>query len=249
MLYIYKEKSFFEEIKNSSFSIIIKITISLLLFIIFGSFLLYIIYLTFNIIAKNIVIPIQNVNYMLKGINIGGIFRLEYLNFLNNKQDENHEKLEEIILNENMNKKDNNDLNKEKDNNNLNKSYINNDSLLNIDNIKNSNNNEIEIYSYSDFFKKYDKDTNNIKKEFNFYDFDDELLQYRPFEIDILLKSLADLKIAINLTSSERELYQIVEYSQSEEIFRNNKEKEGVEICQSNIGNLESQLLKFDKSI
>ena len=74
-------------------------------------------------------------------------------------------------------------------------------------------------------------------------------MQYRPFEIDILLKSLADLKIALNLTSSERELYQIVEYSQSEEIFRNNKENEGVEICQSNIGNLESQLLKFDKAI
>ena len=249
IIYIYDEKSFLEKIKNNSFLIIIEIIISLLLFIIFGSFLLYIIYLTFNIIAKNIVIPIQNVNYMLKGINIGGIFRLEYLNFLNQKQDENHEKLEDIILNGNMNKKDYNYLSGEKDNNNLNKSYIDKDSLLKLDNIKNSNNNEIEIYSYSDFFKKYDKDTNNIKKEFNFYDFDDELLQYRPFEIDILLKSLADLKIAINLTSSERELYQIVEYSQSEEIFRNNKEKEGVEICQSNIGNLESQLLKFDKAI
>ena len=83
IIYIYDEKSFLEKIKNNSFLIIIEIIISLLLFIIFGSFLLYIIYLTFNIIAKNIVIPIQNVNYMLKGINIGGIFRLEYLNFLN----------------------------------------------------------------------------------------------------------------------------------------------------------------------
>ena len=55
--------------------------------------------------------------------------------------------------------------------------------------------------------------------------------------------------MAINLTSSERDLYNIVDYSISEEIFRNNKKNDGVEVCQSNIGNLESQLLKFDKAI
>ena len=114
IIYIYNEKTFLEKIKNNSYSLFSEIFLFLLLFIIFGSSLLYIIYLTFNILAKNIVIPIQNVNYMLKGINIGGIYRLDYLNFINKTRDENHEKLEDIIFNENINKTRDNELNKEK---------------------------------------------------------------------------------------------------------------------------------------
>ena len=64
-----------ELVKYSS-SIIIKIILELLLFIIFGYGLLYIIYLTFNTLAKHIVIPIKHLIYMLKGINIGGENRL-----------------------------------------------------------------------------------------------------------------------------------------------------------------------------
>ena len=79
-----------------------------LIFLIFGYGLLYIIYLTFNNLSKNIVIPIKNSNYMLKGINIGGENRLKYLNFLQKKQDENLEKLEKMNLLENKkNKKEN----------------------------------------------------------------------------------------------------------------------------------------------
>ena len=64
----------------------------------FGPGLLYLVVLSFNILAKYIVIPIKNVNYMIKGINIGGENRLEYLEFLKKKQDENIEMLEKIYM-------------------------------------------------------------------------------------------------------------------------------------------------------
>ena len=51
------------------------------------------------------------------------------------------------------------------------------------------------------------------------------------------------------LTSEDREVNKIINYSHSEEIFRNFKNKEGAIICQSNIGNLQGQLLKYDKAI
>ena len=50
----------------------LKIILELIIFVVFGSGLLYLIYLTLNVLSKYIVIPIKNVNYMLKGINIGG---------------------------------------------------------------------------------------------------------------------------------------------------------------------------------
>ena len=58
-----------------------------------------------------------------------------------------------------------------------------------------------------------------------------------------------DLKQALILTSTDQNVEQLIEYSNSEEIFRNFKNKEGTTICQSNIGNLLTQLLKFDKAI
>ena len=60
---------------------------------------------------------------------------------------------------------------------------------------------------------------------------------------------LIDLKGALIITSTEQQVEQIINYSNSEEIFRSFKNKEGASICQSNIGNLQSQLLKFDKAI
>ena len=64
-----------------------------------------------------------------------------------------------------------------------------------------------------------------------------------------LIKSLMNLKGSINLTSSDGEINQIIDYCKSEDIFRNYKNKEGSIICQSNIGNLQSQLMEFDKAI
>ena len=220
IIYIYNEQLFFQKYNYYS-SLFIKIILMVIVFIIFGFGLLYIIYLTFNALSKHIVIPIKNINYMLKGIHIGGMHRLEYLKYLNKKQDENIEKLEKI-LNKNINESNNN---------------LDNNTLY-----YNKNNNK-------DLDKEYDEESNYISKEFNFYDFDDQLLQYRPFEIDNLIKKLMNLKKALILTSEDRGINKIINYSFSEEIFKNLKNREGAIICQSNMGNLQSQLLKYDKAI
>ena len=52
IIYIYKDHLFFDKIDNYTSSIEVKIILELLLFIIFGSGLLYIIYLTFNSYKK-----------------------------------------------------------------------------------------------------------------------------------------------------------------------------------------------------
>ena len=80
IIYIYNNNLFYEEFKNEM-KIYVQVIIEAITFIVFGSGLLYLVALSFNILAKYIVIPIKNVNYMLKGINIGGENRLEYLNF------------------------------------------------------------------------------------------------------------------------------------------------------------------------
>ena len=100
-----------------------------------------------------------------------------------------------------------------------------------------------------DYEEKFDMESEYIEKEINFYGFDEELLQYRPLEIDHLVKVLLDLKGALLLTSTDHQVEELINYSNSEVIFRNFKNKEGASICQSNIGNLQSQLLKFDKAI
>ena len=245
IIYIYKDQLFFEKLikYNSSFGI--EIILELLLFIIFGSGLLYIIYLTFNTLAKYIVIPIKNVNYMLRGINIGGGNRLKYLDFLKKTQDEKLEQLEKIYLIENANyiyKKDN-ELIEENEN-----ILINNyeqDLMINPKDY--SNNKEKKLFSK--FNKKYDEESNYIEKECCFYDFDEQLLQFRPFEIERLIESLMDLKSALYLASKDRQTENIIDYSNSEKIFMDFKNKEGAVICQSNIGNLQSQLKEFDKAI
>ena len=68
-------------------------------------------------------------------------------------------------------------------------------------------------------------------------------------EIEHLIKSLIDLKGVLILTSQDRETERIIDYSSSEEIFRNFKNNKGSTICHSNIGNLQSQLLQYDKAI
>ena len=75
------------------------------------------------------------------------------------------------------------------------------------------------------------------------------MLQYRPLEIDYLTKSSMDLKDAKAFTSKDREEKNIINYAYSEKVFRNFQNKEGSIICHSNIGNLQSRLLKYDKAI
>ena len=187
---------------------------------------------------------------MLKGINIGGENRLDFLKFLKKRRDDNIEKLENAYLYEQLkNKKEfeqfqDTDIGDDSGNEYLGKNNIINESNANQ---KESNNNKIN--TYSDLNKKYDEESDYIEKEINFYDFDEQLLQYRPLEIENLMKSIMNIKKALILTSSDNEVKKIINYSNSENIFSNFKNKKGSIICQSNIGNLQSQLLKYDKAI
>ena len=247
IVYVYNDELLLKEIEPYTSSIIIKIILELLFFIIFGCSLLYIIFLTFHYLTKYIVIPIKNVNYMLKGINIGGNKRLEYLGFLQKKQDENIENLEYFFVDENQNI--NNAIEQIGKNIEINNDIYNqdNENLINKFDIEKKKKEEKKKYSELD--KKFDEESDYIEQEFNFNEFDEKLLEYRPLEIDNLVKSLIDLKSALILTSADRHIEQLIHYSQSEDIFRNYKNKEGEIICQSNLGNLQSQLLKFDKAI
>ena len=51
------------------------------------------------------------------------------------------------------------------------------------------------------------------------------------------------------MTSSDQTKEHIIDYSNSENIFRNFKNKERETICESNIGNLQSQLLNYENAI
>ena len=88
-----------------------------------------------------------------------------------------------------------------------------------------------------------------IENEINFYHFDQNLLQDRPSDINNLINSMIDLKRALALSSTEQKKEQIINYSYSGKIFDNFKNKEAMDICQSNIGNLEIQLHEYDKAI
>ena len=255
IIYIYNDDLFLSKFFSDSSSIVIQIILEIAIFIIFGWGLLYIIYLTFNTLVKHIVIPIKNVNYMLKGINIGGKYRLDYLDYLKKRQDDNLEKLEKMYLLENYN--NNNDDN---NNNVLNEEGLtdvisDNDYNIIENNEQDGNKNIIDtdINNKSkindDYNKTYDEESNYIEKENNFYDFDEALLQFRPLEIENLVKLLIDIKRALQLTSYDQSVMKIIDYSYSKDIFRNFKNKEGTSICQSNIGNLQIQLLKYDKAI
>ena len=254
VIYVYNNKLFIEEIKKED-DIKRKIILCLLIIFIFGSGLLYLITLSFNTLAKYIVIPIKNGNYMLKGINIGGKNRLDYLNLLRKRQDENAEIFEQLNLDEN-DINNNNDLNNNDENNKKN-DLIEDSPLIDKDgNIEKENEKDIDntenngkINSNLNNYQKYEKENEFIEKEIIFYNFNEQLLQYRPLEINRLIKELIELKRALLLTSSEQQVEQIINYSNSEEIFKHFKNNEGTSICQSNIGNLQSQLLKYDKAI
>ena len=257
IIYVYNDHLFYDEVKLKT-DLGTKILLELVIIIIFGTGLLYLVVLSLNVLAKYIVIPIKNVNYMLKGINIGGINRLKYLKYLKTKQDENGEMLEKLNIKENeKNNKDKN--NNDESTNNKKEEKIEDAPLIDDkeDINQDNENNNLEDNEYNDEvinsnvnnYEKYEEENEFIEKETTFYNFDEQLLQYRPLEINRLVSVLIDLKRALSLTSSEQQTGQIINYSDSEEIFRSFNNKEGLSICQSNIGNLQSQLLKYDKAI
>ena len=240
LIYVYDNQLILDKFNNDKFSIILKVIFGIFVFIIFGLGLLYIIYLTLNKLSKYIVIPIKNVIYMLKGINIGGKNRLDFLNYLKQKHNENIEKLESLYFYDDNKKENENNL---IDNNEKNKMVNKNESIQNKKSIAE------KIKNLYLFTKKFEEESDYIEKELNFYDFDDELLQYRSLEIRNLMKSLFDIKNALLFTSKDRDVEQIINYSSTEIIFQHFKNKQGAIVCQSNIGNMQSQLLKFDKAI
>ena len=231
LIYIYNNRMLLESLYQNFYSLIVKVIFGALIFLIFGLGLIYIIYLAFYILSKNIVIPIKNANYMLKGINIGGANRLKYLDFLKMKQDENLEKLENMFLLKNYkNKKENNEL------------------------ISNNENKEMEItkerYDQNiDYNKEYYEKSVYIENENEFYNFDDQFLQFRSLEIESLIKSVLNAQSAFILTSEDRQVNKIIDYSSSQEIFKKINNKEGSIICESNIGNLQGQQMEYDKAI
>ena len=115
IIYIYNKQSFLNHMIHYQEDSQSRLIFQIILYIFFGSVLLYIISLYFKLLAKFIVVPIKNVHYMLEGINIGGEYRLEYLNGLKKKQEDNLEKLNKI----------NEKLKKKNMNNNKNMSEIN----------------------------------------------------------------------------------------------------------------------------
>ena len=312
IIYIYNKKLFYQHMLSYQSNSSSKLLFQLILFIFFGSVLLYLIFLSFQVLAKFIVVPIKNVKYMLEGINVGGEYRLKFLSNLQKTQEDNLEKLNKINLyllkknnsekykrrksaiitttedknlnfvtkqtvreaqeeknKESKNTKDNNEKTKskvesihinktlKKMNSAFSKAVKEDEKLLNVTTEENNDDNNymnLEINGEIidpkiNYEKQYDLDNDMIERELNFYDFDEELLQYRPVEIDRLVQSLLNLKGALLLTSSDNEVEHIIDYSSSEYVFNNFKNKEGMRICQSNIGNLQSQLLKYDKAI
>jgi hypothetical protein len=254
IIVIYNEKKFLSDLDSYESSFVVKIILELLIFIIFGWGLLHIVILTFNTLSKYIVIPIKNVNYMLKGINIGGKYRLDFLDYLKKRRDDNLEKLEKMYLLDEKQNNNNIDLDEISSNNSA--EITDKNLTTEIDGSKNIElkekddiNENINTNEHINFNKKYDEESQYIEKEINFYDFDEALLRYRPLEIENLVKLLIDIKEALILTSSDQPIEQIIDYSYTEDIFRNFKNKNGTSICQSNIGNLQMQLMKYDKAI
>ena len=98
IIYIYNTDILLSKLNISDTSTIIEIILELILFLVFGFGLLYLIILTFNNLAKYIVIPIKNVKYMLKGINIGGEKRSDFLEYLKKQRDNNLENINNINL-------------------------------------------------------------------------------------------------------------------------------------------------------
>ena len=261
LIYIYNREIYLRDLKSYNSSLVLKIIIELAIFIIFGLSLLHIVFLTFNTLTKYIVIPIKNANYMLKGINIGGKYRLDFIDYLRKKADDNLEKLEKMYLLEEKqnNVVNNNDIDINESSSSISgetpeKNIIStelDESKKKLELKENNDINEEEMMKadHDNFINKYDEESLYIEREINFYDFDEALLRYRSLEIENIVKLLIDIKEALILTSSDRPIEQIIDYSHTEDVFRNYKNNEGTTICQSNIGNLQMQLMKYDKAI
>ena len=224
IIYVYNEDNLYEHLYSYQSKFEKRLYLELILFAFFGFVLLSMVILTMNALARFITIPIKHVQYMLRGINIGGENRLDYLNSMK-FQKEDFDSEGHNYFNPFIDDKNSNDNKKNKKQNNIDKK-----------------NQHFISYYHNNY-------STNIKNDLYINDFDEGLLQYRPKEINSLVKILLQLKRVLILTSSNNNNEKIINYSTSENIFFNIKNKEGIYICQSNIGNLESQILNYDKAI
>ena len=235
IIYIYSKSNLIEQIFSFQYSFETKLYLELGLFIYFGFVLLFLAKLCLKLLAKFIVIPIKNVDYMLKGINIGGENRLEYIDSLKS--------LVESDYNQNNNPKE------------LKSTHLKNNEHSKKNVFLSEKNNENDfLLSKSSYIEQNDNEKNklseNIEKELHFYDFDEELLQFRPKEINSIFKILLNLKEVFLLTSkNDLDSQKLINFAKSENIFYNVKNKEGSYLCQSNLGNLLNQNLNYDKAI
>ena len=252
-----------------------------ILFAFFGFTDIYLILLTLKLLAKYIVVPIININYMIKGINIGGRKRLKYLNSLQKKEEKIKTKIKELnAVNStyyNAYNDDDDNITKNIDPETNYNITMQNNSIDIVDlktqnksktlslktplkeNIKTENyfndllKNEMankKVEDLENLKKKYNEETSTYENEVNFYDFNEELLQYRPIEINELTDTLLNLKEAYLLAGKRNDnLENIISYSKAEDIFENYKKLGAKSVCQSNMGNLFSQLFKYDKAI
>jgi hypothetical protein len=96
IVYIFNRKLYYQHMLLFQNKVNDKIIFQCFILIFFGIIVLYLIVLSFGLLAKFIVIPIKNVQYMLEGINVGGEYRLNFLEDLHKKQEENLEKVKKI---------------------------------------------------------------------------------------------------------------------------------------------------------
>ena len=291
VIHFYNKTLYYENMKSFLDYSYYNIFPQIILFSLFAGLILFMIVLVMKSLAKYIVIPIKNVQYMIKGIHIGGVNRIEYLNYLKQKQEENLIQLKKSYELELFNEENNNlklignnttsniNSNIDMTQNDTKTKNINSSNLIkdkdtdnNITTSKNitkrettdllieKENREIlhklnrretgnSSNNILNFEEQFNEGCEKLEKELSFYDFNEEFLQYRPVEINQLEKSLLDLKNSLLLTSKDNKPDKIIEYSNSEAIFSNFKNKGGIGICQSNIGNLLSQLHIYNEAI
>ena len=151
VIYFYNKEMYYDHLSEYQLNYSYQIIIQLIIICAISSNIIYLLTLTFKTLAYYIVVPIKNIYNMIKGINLGGLNRLEYLKFLQEKQNVYYLKLVtcEALTNE---KNDLNNNIKENINTSLNGSLISDSKVNNFSSKKNNitlinkiNNNDILI--------------------------------------------------------------------------------------------------------
>ena len=86
IIYVYQEEEFLNKMFSYQRTFKKRLNLILIIFIYISLCLILIVWWSLVILAKYIAIPIKNVQYMLKGINIGGENRLRFLEALETKE-------------------------------------------------------------------------------------------------------------------------------------------------------------------